>query len=431
LQEEIGNERGKNAQAIGYIVGFLPKFGATDLTESMSRKKTPRLLKGYTYHNRVRLVHGGKDFFDTIVQLIDGAQETIHLQTYIFDGDETGRLVSDALLRAASRKIGIFVLLDGYASQHLSREMIAGWKSAGIRFRWFWPLLKAKKFYLGRRMHHKVIVVDAARGMAGGVNISDRYNDVGGVKAWLDRALLVEGQAALKLHIVCRDMWTKAYWKTGGRKKDEFPWVPAFVPEAECLVRVRRNDWVQGKNEISRSYVEMFRQAKSHIILLSAYFLPGAFGRKQMMQAARRGVAIRIIVGGVSDVPISRLAEQYMYRWLFRNKIRVFEYQDTVLHGKMATYDGVWVTDGSYNVNQISAYASVELNMDVRNDAFAACVEKELEELIRDHCKEIVPAEYFQKTGPWRQFMQWCAYEIVRVLFFLFTFYWRQEKESN
>src|SRR5258708_6424821 len=203
----------------------------------MARTRTPRQLKGYTYHNKVRLVYGGKDYFDAIVQLIDGAQRTIHLQTYIFDGDETGRLVSDALLRAAGRKVEINVLLDGYASQHLSKELIANWRSAGIRFRWFAPLLKAKKFYVGRRMHHKVIVVDAARGMAGGVNISDRYNDIGGVKAWLDRALLVEGQAALKLHIVCRDMWTKAYWKTAGEKKDEFAWVPAFVPEAECLVR--------------------------------------------------------------------------------------------------------------------------------------------------------------------------------------------------
>ena len=395
----------------------------------MSKRRTPRSLRGYTHHNRVRLVHGGKDFFSTIVELIDGAKTTIHLQTYIFDGDETGQLVSAALLRAAGRKVEIYVLLDGYASQHLDRGLIAGWRVAGIHFRWFWPLFRSKKFYLGRRMHHKVIVADAARGMAGGVNISDRYNDIGGQEAWLDRALLVEGQAALKLHIICRDMWTKAYWKPGA-KKEEFAYVPAFTPEAECLVRVRRNDWVQGKNEISRSYVEMFRQAKSRITVLSAYFLPGAILRKSMMQAAKRGVAIRIIVGSVSDVAISRLAEQYMYRWLFRNKIRVFEYQDTVLHGKMATYDGVWMTDGSYNVNQISAYASVELNMDVRNDAFAICVEKELDAIIRDHCKEVVPAEYFQHTGVWRRFLQWAAYQTVRVLFFLFTFYWHQDRET-
>lgn len=394
------------------------------------RARTPKLLAGYTHHNKVRLVHGGADYFSTIVTLIDGAQSTIHLQTYIFDADETGRLVSAALLRAAGRKVDIFVLLDGYASQHLSRQMIDEWKAAGIHFRWFWPLFKSRHFYLGRRMHHKVIVVDAAMGMAGGINISDRYNDIGGQMAWLDRALLVEGQAALKLHVVCQDMWTKAYWKTNP-KKETFPYLPAYVPEDECLVRVRRNDWVMGKNEISRSYVEMFQQAKSHIIVLSAYFLPGKILRKHMVQAASRGVAIKIVVGSISDVRISRLGEQFMYRWLFRNKMEVYEYQDTILHGKLATFDGVWVTDGSYNVNRISAYASVELNLDVRNPVFAMKVEEELEGIIRDHCKRVVPEEYFHRVGLLQQFGQRLAYEAIRVIFFLFTFYFRQEKETG
>jgi cardiolipin synthase len=288
----------------------------------MPKRRTPRLLAGYTHHNKVRLVHGGAAYFSTLVQLIDGAKNTIHLQTYIFDGDETGQLVSAALLRAAARQVEIFILLDGYASQHLPPEIIGEWKTAGIRFRWFWPLFKSRHFYLGRRMHHKVFVADASFGMAGGINISDRYNDIGGQPAWLDRALLVEGQAALRLHIICRDMWAKAWWRPDRPDNDgNFPRLPGVTPEQECLVRVRRNDWVQGKNQISRSYVEMFRQAHSHVILLSAYFMPGSILRKQMMQAARRGVHIRVIVGGVSDVKISRLAEQYMYRWLFANHI--------------------------------------------------------------------------------------------------------------
>lgn len=395
----------------------------------MARKRTPKLLAGYTHHNKVRLVHGGADYFSTIVGLIDGARFTIHLQTYIFDADETGRLVSAALLRAAGRKVAIFVLLDGYASQHLSREMIEEWKSAGMHFRWFWPLFKSRHFYLGRRMHHKVIVVDGARGMAGGINISDRYNDIGGQVAWLDRALLVEGQAALKLHMVCQDMWTKAYWKTGP-KKESFVHLPAYTPENECMVRVRRNDWVMGKNEISRSYAQMFQNAQSRIIVLSAYFLPGKLLRRYMVQAASRGVAIKIIVGSVSDVRISRLGEQFMYRWLFRNKMEVYEYQDTILHGKLATYDGVWMTDGSYNVNRISAYASVELNLDVRDPVFATKVEEELEGIIRDHCKRIVPEEYFHDVGLFKRFGQRLAYETIRLIFFLFTFYFRQEKET-
>jgi cardiolipin synthase A/B len=397
----------------------------------MARKRTPKLLAGYTTHNKVRLVHGGADYFTTIAGLIGGAQSTIHLQTYIFDADETGQQVSAALLRAAARNVQVFILLDGYASQHLSKQMIAEWKAAGIQFRWFWPLLKSRKFYLGRRMHHKVIVVDAARGMAGGVNISDRYNDIGGQKAWLDRALLVEGESALLLHLVCRDMWTKAYWSPGALKKEKYPWLKPYVPKEECMVRVRRNDWVQGKNQISRSYVQMFQHAQSRIIVLSSYFLPGKILRKYMVQAAQRGVVIKIVVGSISDVKISRLAEQYMYRWLFRNKMQVYEYQDTILHGKMATYDGVWMTDGSYNVNRISAYASVELNLDVRNNDFVAGVEAELEGIIRDHCVRIDPEEYFRRIGFFKRFLQRIAYESIRVLFFLFTFYFRQEKETK
>ena len=86
-------------------------------------------------------------------------------------------------------------------------------------------------------------------------------------------------------------MWTKAYWKLNRAGRDNnFPRLPGIIPEQECLVRVRRNDWVQGLNQISRSYLEMFRQAHSHVIVLSAYFMPGSILRKQMAQAARRGV---------------------------------------------------------------------------------------------------------------------------------------------
>jgi len=396
----------------------------------MPRKRTPKLLSGYTYHNKVRLVHGGKDFFSQMVQIIDAAKSTIHLQTYIYEDDQTGQLVADALIRAAHRNVQVFVLLDGYSSQDLPKHFINTWKEAGIHFRWFSPLFKSRQFYFGRRLHHKVIVADGAYGMAGGVNISNRYNDIGNTKAWLDRALYVEGQAALKLHIVCRDMWEKAYWKKGPATKDPGSWMPGITPTEQCMVRVRRNDWVNAQNQISNSYLEMFRNANSRIILMSSYFLPGLRFRKQIALAAKKGVSVKIIMAGVSDVKISRLAEQYMYRWLFRNGIEIYEYQDTILHGKMAIYDGIWMTAGSYNVNKISAYASVELNMDVRNEAFASSVEKEQDELIRDHCVRITPEEFSSHNPLFRRFLQRAAYETIRILFFLFTFYFRQERET-
>jgi cardiolipin synthase A/B len=229
------------------------------------------------------------------------------------------------------------------------------------------------------------------------------------------------------MHIVCNDMWTKAYWKKGISTVDTLR-LPGIVPEAECMVRVRRNDWVQGKNQISRSYLEMFRNAAHRITIMSSYFLPGKIFRKNMALAAKRGVSIKIIMGSVSDVKVARLAEQYMYRWLFRNGIEIYEYQDTVLHGKLAVYDGLWVTVGSYNVNRISAYASVELNMDVRNPAFAAGVEQELDGIIRQHCIRVTAESFFSHTSLFKKIRQRVAYESIRILFFLFTFYFKQEK---
>ncbi|HMH20406.1 MAG TPA: phospholipase D-like domain-containing protein [Puia sp.] len=393
----------------------------------MSRKRIPKALAGYTHHNKVRLVHGGHDYFSVLEQMIDSAQSTVHLQTYIYEDDATGRIVADALIRAAGRKVKVFVLLDGYASQDLPKQFVQRLKDAGIFFRWFWPLFKSRHFYLGRRMHHKVLVTDGSYGLAGGVNISDRYNDIGGNKAWLDWALHVEGEAALKLHIVCNDMWRKAYWKKG-ISVDRTEWLPGITPSEECMVRVRRNDWVQVKNQISRSYLEMFRTASTRITIMSSYFLPGKIFRKQMALAAGKGVAVKIILGGVSDVKIARLAEQYMYRWLFRNKIEVYEYQDTVLHGKLAVHDGAWATVGSYNVNRISAYASVELNMDVRDHPFATLVEAELDAIITNHCIRVTPESFFSHSTLFRRVRQRIAYQTIRLLFFLFTFYFKQEK---
>src|SRR6478736_7047325 len=104
----------------------------------------------YFTHNHVRLVRGGKEYFDLLLQVISEAKTTIHFQTYIFDEDETGTPVANALKTAAQRGVQVFLLLDGYASQNLSVEFIKSLTDSGIRFRWFEPLLRSKNFYFGR-----------------------------------------------------------------------------------------------------------------------------------------------------------------------------------------------------------------------------------------------------------------------------------------
>src|SRR5262249_11928229 len=131
----------------------------------------------------------------------------IHLQVYILDDDETGQLVTNALIAAARRGVKVYVMVDGYASQGLPHEFVQTIKDSGIHFRFFSPLLKSKYFYFGRRMHHKIVVVDNECALTGGLNISNRYNDMPDQTAWLDFALYVEGTIAKDLCVLCWKSW--------------------------------------------------------------------------------------------------------------------------------------------------------------------------------------------------------------------------------
>lgn len=379
----------------------------------------------YSSHNQVQLVRGGRDFFTILYRLLDEAKYSVHLQIYIFEDDETGTEVAAALMKAAKRGVKVYLLLDGYASQYLPDEFIAKLKASGIQFRWFEPVFRSKYFYFGRRMHHKIVVIDAMHSLVGGVNISNRYNDMPDQPAWLDWALYSNGEVSAELYNLCVEVWNKSGW---GKKKNQLLKSEAsfHLHGEECLVRVRRNDWVKRKNQISRTYLEMFRKASSHISIMSSYFLPGRAFRRNMTQAAKRGIKIKVIAAGISDISMVKHAERYLYRWMFKNGIELYEYQPNVLHGKLSTYDGKFVTIGSYNVNNISAYASIELNIDIQNNRFAEGVDKTLEEIMQNDCILITEKEFERHNTFIKRLWQRLCYEMIRLIFFLFTFYFKQ-----
>jgi cardiolipin synthase len=385
-----------------------------------------RLSSAYTTNNRSSLVKGGKDFFDKLLQLIAGAKEHLHLQTYILGDDTTGRMITDALIDAAKRGIKVYVLVDGYASRDFPKTWIAELTQAGASFRFFEPLLKSSGFYFGRRLHHKVAVADASAALVGGVNIADRYNDIAGTPAWLDFAVFVEGETARQLCTICCRTW-----KNFRRGKPAINCNPAssfsFADDERHAVRVRQNDWVRRRMEISATYRQMFRGAKTDILILSSYFLPGKNIRQDLKKAIRRGVNIRLIAAGVSDVRIAKHAERWLYDWLLRRGVKVFEYHDNILHGKLAVCDDTWVTIGSYNINNISAYASIELNLDIKNEGFAVSTRQQLEEIIRNSCTEITAEQLALNRNVFLRFYRWCCYHTIRLLFFLFTFYFKQK----
>ena len=382
----------------------------------------------YSQRNRVKLVKGGKEYFNLLQELISKAEQCIHLQYYIYVEDETGTLLKQALEKAAARGVSVFLHVDGYASQNLSRQFITSLREAGVHFKWFEPVFRSRKFYFGRRLHHKIVVADGIYSLVGGFNVCNRYNEMQGQPGWLDLALYCEGEASVELHRLCREMWgSKA--AAGNFDQEKAEQFFAQIPEKEHhSVRVRRNDWVKRKNEVSKSYLYMFLNAEKEIIIMCSYFLPGRTFRRTLRMAVKRGVKIIVILAGPSDVMVAKHAERYLYDWLLKNKVEIYEYQRTILHAKTAVYDNRWVTVGSYNINNISAYASLEVNLDVRHKPFAVETKKELETIITRDCRKITPENYTATISFIRRLWQRICYNFISMMLSLFTFYFKQEE---
>ncbi len=382
---------------------------------------SPFAYPKFYLRNNLTLIRGGAPYFQALEELINQAQHYLYLQVYIFEADETGHRIRKALEQAALRGVYVHVLADGYASQQLPESFIQSLIAAGVHFRFFEPLYRSRYFYFGRRLHHKVTVADGNRALVGGINISDRYNDTVTHKAWLDWAVLAEGEVATGLHNICAARAISS-WRIHPFR---IPRPPASqLPQSEVPVGIRVNDWVRGKQEITHCYVKLIRQAKKEVLIMSSYFFPGAKIRHQLVRAARRGVRIRIIVGGYSDVPLARQAERFMYRWMLKNRMEIYEYQRNVLHAKVAVCD-TNVTIGSYNLNEISERASVELNLEISHAEFAQTVRRRLEEIIGRDCTRIANYEVF----PWfSRVIQGLSYLLIRFLLILFTFYFRQRE---
>ena len=387
--------------------------------------KSHKISNEYTPINKVKLIRAGREYFNTLLNLIRGATDSIHIQVYTFNDDDTGRQVAKALIDAATRKVSVHLMADGYASRAMSNALIHELRDAGIHYRFFEPVFRSNYFYFGRRMHHKLIVVDATYALVGGINIADRYNDMPGQPAWLDFAIYVEGEIARDLCILCWKTWYgyKRNMKLTPCEEKEINFAIAAQESSE--VRMRRNDWVRRKNEITATYVSMLRHATKQVTILCSYFLPGKVIRKQMEYAIKRGVRVRVIAAGRSDVTLAKYAERWLYDWLLRNGIELYEYQKNILHGKIAVCDDEWMTIGSYNINNISTYASIELNLDVRDASFAQSVRLQLDEIIANDCIRITPFLHVKTKNIVKQFSHWLSYQFIRILFYLFTFYFK------
>jgi cardiolipin synthase A/B len=273
------------------------------------------------------------------------------------------------------------------------------------------------RFHIGRRLHRKVIVIDGMTSMVGGMNISDHYNS-NKENAWLDFAVLMEGQISRKLQLICRQRWIGVRFRKNN--------LPGIFRDTESersaggvRIRVRRNDFIRNHNEIAISYRQAIRNAEKSLWFVGGYFLPGGRSRRLLRSAIKRGVEIRVLVSARSDVPIVFYARRYLYDWLLRNNIRVFEYTKANVHGKVLIQDKKWTTIGSYDLNNLSTYSNIELNVDIDDNGFSRHIGNHLEKIMKESSREITKENFYRKSSLLIKLFTWFCYRFVKTLFVL------------
>ncbi|MFZ2896994.1 MAG: phospholipase D-like domain-containing protein [Saprospiraceae bacterium] len=371
-------------------------------------------IPAFAENDSIELIPGGKPFFDALEAGIAAAREEIHFQTYIFNDDETGRRVLHMLREAADRGVQVYLVADGFGSSTLSPQTRREIRESNIHFRFFGRYLTANLRF-GRRLHHKIVVFDHRTALIGGINVADKYNDINGQAAWLDFAVRFSGQAVEQAHTRCLEIW---------EKKKKTPWKTRFKKSRKrILARLRTNDWFLGRNEITSSLKSAFRHAEHSITLVAAYFIPTKGIMAALKKASSRGVKVRIMLGRVSDVRVARSATRYLYGWMLRNGIEIYEWPSTVLHAKVAVVDNYWTTIGSYNLNFLSVFESIEANLEIADEEFATKVKELISHKMLQECEQITSQEYQAKHPILLKASDWLAFyflwAIARFFFFL------------
>ncbi|MDI5899214.1 phospholipase D-like domain-containing protein [Flavobacterium yafengii] len=363
----------------------------------------------------LELVYSGEDYFSRLEAIIRNSQFEIHMQMYLFENDTTGNRIIKALKEAASRKVQVYVLLDGLGSLSFPSETLKEMRQSGINIRFFAPLFSTYTFYLGRRLHRKVIVADAKIVLIGGINIADKYCGSSSEAPWLDYAVQLKGEIAEPLQKLCTDIYFKKR-RFQNKKIKSF-----FRIQENAMVRILQNDWLKGKNEICDGYIKSIRNAKTEIIIVGSYFLPGIRIIRALKKASKNQVKIKLILSGKSDLPLTRRATCFLYGKLLKYNIELYEWNQSILHGKVAVIDGNWTTIGSFNLNNLSSYGSLEMNVEINSALFSKMFQEHLIKIIAQ-CQNITPQSLKIKTNLFTKSINFLSYFITRIIEIIITY---------
>lgn len=381
----------------------------------------PRWIPG----NQMQLLENGEEFFPRVFDVIAAARQEVLLETFILFEDKVGLALHAALLAAAQRGARIDITIDGFGSPDLSERFIASLTEAGVHIHVFDPAprLWGWRTNVFRRMHRKIVVVDGARAFVGGINYSaDHLLDYGpGAKQ--DYAVEIEGPLVAHIRgFVVRAIASGQRGRVPARQAHErlqnlmrrFPPLPQLPPAAGRMAAMLvTRDNHRHRNDIEQHYRIAIRAARRRVVIANAYFFPGYRLLREMRRAAQRGVQVQLILQGEPDMPIVKTAASLLYHHLLAAGVRIYEYCERPLHGKVATSDEEWATVGSSNLDPLSLALNLEANVIIRDRAFNRQLTDRLDALMRHSCKEVAAHE-LEKPNAWRLVRSFFIFHILR-----------------
>jgi|CXWL01.1.fsa_nt_gi cardiolipin synthase len=361
--------------------------------------------------HRVSILKDGDQAFPLMLEAIRGAKRTICFETYIFREDTIGRRFLEALIERAKAGIEVSLLVDGWGTGDLSVDLRQRFRIAGVKWLVFGRVRFPRRIErwvsrLRRRNHRKALVVDGKIAFAGGLNISDEYatGDEGSA-LWRDTHVRVEGHAALNLQTLFLETWKR--YRGPPLDVTRYSSPPREAPSG---VRVVANDFGRANKDIRKAYQQAFNHAQRRIDIMNAYFVPPSRVLKALRHAARKGVAVSIIIGAATDVRLVLLAARHLYARLLRSGIRIYEWDERVLHAKTAVIDGRWATIGSANLDHLSLHSNLEVNVVVEDAAVGVAMERLFEEDLAKS-KEVT-LDWVRGRGWLERGFWWLAYQV-------------------
>lgn len=362
--------------------------------------------------NRVDLLNSGAQFFPALLAAIDGAQQEVFLESYIYAEDETAARVTAALAAAARRGVAVRIMVDGFGARDMPDRYRAALAAAGAELQVYRPPLWWEPVRGLRRMHRKITVIDQKLAFVGGINIIDDWNTPHEVPPRYDYSVRIAGPLVFDVAGATWHLWSIVSYAALRRRASRAT-LPSPAPAGGVRARLLVRDNLAHRRDIEHAYLGAIRGAQSSILLAMAYFLPSTQVYNALAAAARRGVKVRILLQGPSDHAMLKRASEFLYRRLHLASIDVVEYRKSFLHAKVAVIDGAWATVGSSNLDPFSLLLSREANVEIHDAAFATQMEAQIDAAIRDG-GEAITADTLSRFGWFVRLKQWASYRFAR-----------------